>query len=90
MHPADYSQCQSLADHARRIGTQAIRYASVRDPMHRANLALLDPAGFTSTTPVIEQTWHFRYEAGRMTAFAAFPSDQRYTFALTDFGLAAG
>jgi hypothetical protein len=90
MHPLDYGPCQMFADHARRLDTQAIRYASVRDPDHRANLALLDPTGFANALPNIEQTWHFRYEAGLMTSFAAFPSDERYTFALTDFGLAAG
>ncbi len=87
MHPVDYGPCQNFADRARHIDTQAIRYASVRDPAHQPNLALLDPAGFASAAPVIEQTWHFRHEAGRMTALAAFPSDERYSFALTDFGL---
>lgn len=87
MQPLDYGPCQSFADRARRIAAQAIRYASVRDPAHRPNLALLDPAGFASATPTIEQTLHFRCESGRMTAFAAFPSDERYSFALADFGL---
>lgn len=89
MAPTDYSACQDFAARARRIDARAIRYASVRDPAHRANLALLDPAAFASPAPAIEQTWHFRYEAGRMSAFAAFPSIERYAFTFADFGLDA-
>lgn len=84
----DYTACQAIAAAARAIGTQAIRYASVRDPAHGANLALFDPAAFRSKTPRIEQTWHFRFETGRMTAFAALPSAERYSFTFAQFGLA--
>ena len=75
--------CGTRAEHR----PQAIRYASVRDPEHRANIALLDPAAFTASTPVIEQTWHFRYEDRQITAFAAFPSTDRYAFTFDLFGL---
>lgn len=85
--PDDYSACQQLAAQARHIGAQAIRYASVRDPLHRANLALFDPAAFTAPAPRIEQSWHFRYEDARLTAFAAFPSRERYSFTFEQFGL---
>ena len=87
--PGDYSACQDFAAHARGIDAQAIRYASVRDPDHRANIALFDPTAFTVPTPTIEQTWHFRYEAGQITAFAAFPSNERYSFSFGIFGLRA-
>jgi hypothetical protein len=85
--PLDYSACQDFASAARGIDAQAIRYASVRDPAHRANLALLDPTGCAAAAPTIEQTWHFRYEAGQMTAFAAFPSTERFAFTFHQFGL---
>lgn len=85
--PDDYSACQQLAARARHIDAQAIRYASVRDPMRRANLALFDPAIFTAPMPRIEQSWHFRYENARLTAFAAFPSSERYSFTFEQFGL---
>ena len=85
--PNDYGACQQFAAQARAIDTQAIRYASVRDPEHRANLALFDPAAFRSAEPRIEQTWHFRYEAGRITAFAAFPSADTLTFSFEQFDL---
>lgn len=88
MHPADYTACQDFAAQARHIDAQLIRYASVRDPAHRANLALLDPAGFARATPNVEQTWQFRCEAGHMTAYAAMPSNEHLTFSYSDFGLA--
>lgn len=84
--PDDYTACRTLAAHARRIAAQAIRYTSVRDPAGDANLALLDPSGFAAAAPRIEQTWHFRYESGRITAFAAFPSDEYYSFTGAQFG----
>lgn len=87
MDPDDYSASQRFADAARAIDAQSIRYASVRDPGHRANVALLDPACFATAAPQVEQTWHFRYEAGRITAFAAFPSAERYAFSFDEFGL---
>ena len=87
--PDDYTACQNFAANARRIDAQAIRYVSVRDPQHRANLALLDPAAFTASAPTIEQTWHFRYEAGPITAFAAFPSSERFAFTFEMLGLTA-
>lgn len=86
--PDDYSACQAFASRARRIKAQAIRYASVRDPAHRANIALFDPSSFTASAPKIEQTWHFRYENGQMTAFAALPSEERHAFTFSLFGLA--
>ncbi len=85
--PDDYSACQSFARTARAITAQAIRYVSVRDPDRRANIALLDPSAFAAPAPDIRQTWHFRYEGGRMTAYAAFPSDERHVFTAETFGL---
>lgn len=87
MHPGDYSACQAFAADARAIDAQAIRYASVRDPAHRANVALLDPAAFAARVPKIEQTWHFRLERGTMTALAALPSNAHHAFTFEQFGL---
>jgi len=89
MNPHDYSGCQAFASAARSIDAQAIRYASVREPSHRSNVALFDPAAFTSSSPTIEQTWHFRYENRQLTAFAAFPSSERHSFSFDEFGLTA-
>ena len=82
-----YTACQDFARQARGIDAQAIRYVSVRDPAHRANIALFDPSGFKAAAPTIEQTWHFRFEAGEITAFAPFPSSDRYRFVYIQFGL---
>lgn len=85
----DYRACQAFARAARGIAGQAIRYVSVRDPGRRANIALLDPTAFTAAAPDIRQTWHFRFEGGRLTAYAAFPSDERHIFTFEQFGLPA-
>jgi hypothetical protein len=85
--PNDYRPCQALADQARAIGAQAIRYRSVRDPAGGMNLALLDPAGFRDKAPRLDQTWHFRVESGALVALAAFPATEAHKFRFADFGL---
>jgi hypothetical protein len=85
--PDDYGSCQALAARARAMGAQLIRYESVRDPAHRANLALLDPAGFADIAPKIAATYHFRFEGTGLSILAAFPSTERYRFEFADFGL---
>jgi RES domain len=65
MHVTDYSHCQGLADIARAVKIEVIRYASVRDPGHGLNLALLTCNAFVKTQPIDQQTWHIRFsEAG--------------------------
>lgn len=56
----DYAPCQDLAETARAIGVEVIRYASVRDPGNRANLAVLNCRAFRSAAPVERQTWRIR------------------------------
>lgn len=60
----DYSVTQTLADAAHAAHIEVIRYASVRDPQHRACIALLDPQAFRSRRPQRIQTWfvHVRFE----------------------------
>ena len=86
--PTSYAACQELAATARIAETQIIRSTSARDPHARANLAILDPAAFASSQPHYGQTWHLRFEGDRLTAFAAFPSNERIAFSAQDFGLA--
>lgn len=83
----DYRSCQRLAAEARHMDAQMIRYESVRDPDHRANVALLDPAGFADREPQIAATYHFRFEGRGLSVLAAFPSQESYRFAFADFGL---
>lgn len=87
-HPTDYAPCQTLAGEARGIGAQAIRYVSARDSLRGANVALFDPAGFHDRRPRFDESWHFRFEAGRLVAFAAFPSPEIHNFTFEQFGLA--
>ena len=49
MHPADYEPCQQFEEAARAEGIQLIRYASVRDPDHSPNAAILTCEGLCST-----------------------------------------
>lgn len=86
-HPSDYGACQALAAEARNAGVELIRYESVRDPEHRANVAVLDPAAIRSNQPSYRNTWHLKFEGDRLTAFAAFPSNVRYSFTAADFAL---
>lgn len=60
MHLTDYEPCQSLAEMAREIGAEVIRYVSVRDPGHGGNFAVLACGAFRSTAPVERQTWRIR------------------------------
>ena len=73
IHATDYAPCQSLADHAREAGVEAIRYESVRDPGHRANLALLSPAAFAATDPAARETWWVMLRRDRVEALREMP-----------------
>lgn len=59
-HLTAYGPCQDLADTARVIGTEVIRYMSVRDADRRANLAVLSCRAFADAHPVERQTWRIR------------------------------
>lgn len=85
--PSDYTACQDLAASARTAGVALIRTLSVRDPMRRCNVVVLDPVAFASRKAAIRRTWHFRFEHGRLSARAAMPSQDRLVFRPADFGL---
>ena len=85
--PDDYSACQDLAFAARQAGCEIVRSISVRDPEHRCNIVVLDPAAFTEPRPRNARTWHLRVEDGRLIALAAFPGTGRLVFTAEAFGL---
>lgn len=85
--PDDYTGCQDFAALARVIETQALRYESVRDPSALPNVAVFDPATVDGDSLIIERSWHFRFERGRLTTYAAVPSPQQLTFTFKQFGL---
>lgn len=87
-NPDDYTACQDFAQQARQIQTQMIRYESARDPGHPSE-AILDPATLDADSFRIIRSWHFRYERGKLNAYAAVPSPQRLTFTSEQFGFAA-
>lgn len=73
MHPADYAPCQKLADDARAAGIELIRFASVRDPSHRLNVALLTCRAFRDKAPAATQSWRIRLGSGGAQAVCEFP-----------------
>ena len=73
MHPSDYSACQDLADAARAEGIAIIRYASVRDPAHGNNWAVLDCRAITTPEPTQLQTWHYMLRATQVEAVCEMP-----------------
>ena len=72
-HPTDYGPCQDLADAARTVGLEVIRYRSVRDPRRGINLALLSPAAFRKTHPDRAQTWHVFLREAAVQAIREMP-----------------
>ena len=55
--PTDYSACQRFGVVAREAEVEAIRYESVRDPMHGGNVAVLAWSAFARPAPSEAQTW---------------------------------
>jgi hypothetical protein len=72
-HPADYAPCQALADTARDQGIEIVRYASVRDPRHRLNVALLTCRAFASPEPVAQQSWRILLDGNGARALCEMP-----------------
>jgi hypothetical protein len=72
-HPTDYASCLDLADAARAAKIEVIRYESVRDPAHRANIVLLTCLAFAENDLVDRQTWHFHLSAAGIRAACEFP-----------------
>jgi hypothetical protein len=85
--PVDYAACQDLATAARQASIAVIRTCSARDPVRGCNVVVLDPVAFASPRPVIRRTWHLRFEQGRLSALAAFPSQDHFVFTAASFGL---
>jgi hypothetical protein len=64
MHPTRLDECQTLAEAARAANIDVIRYASVRDPKHRINVALLRCRAFAKSAETARQTWRIHLGAG--------------------------
>lgn len=72
-HPTEYAPCQDLADRAREALMEAIRYESVRDFQHGANLALLSPAALDANAPTARETWRMLLRHDRVDAIREMP-----------------
>jgi len=73
-HPTAYGPCQDLADAARAVGGQLLRYQSVRDPEGRANIAVLDCAAFAEPAPTADrQTWRIYLSVSGLLVQREFP-----------------
>ena len=73
MHPVEYEACQALADNARAIDIQVLRYSSVRDPAANTNVALLTCLAFASSEPEARQSWRLRFSAAGAQALREHP-----------------
>jgi hypothetical protein len=71
--PTDYDACQALAEAARAATVDIIRYQSVRDPHHRASLALLSCRVFAKPDVVVRQTWRIHLDAVGARAMCEAP-----------------
>ena len=75
MHVNDYEPCQTLAEIARTAGLDLIKYASVRDPLHRKNIAVLHYRAFAATEPTTRQTWRLLLNSNGARAICEMPSE---------------
>ncbi len=73
MDPGNYEPCQALTDSARAAHVALLRYASVRDPGHGANWALLDCRAITTREPTRQQTWHYMIRPAQIEAVCEMP-----------------
>jgi hypothetical protein len=71
--PVDYVACQDLADIAREVGAEIIRFQSVRDPAGGANLAVLTCGAFRDPAPVSRQSWRIRISSSGAQAIRDHP-----------------
>ena len=71
-HPSDYEPCQQLEEAARAENIQLIRYASVRDPDHKPNAAILTCGAFAAPAPSEHQTWRLWFNKAGVHAICDF------------------
>jgi hypothetical protein len=68
--PSSYVATQALARTSRDAGIAMIRYRSVRDPEHRACVAILTPKAFRQPEPLEQHTWLLKVARARVLAEA--------------------
>ncbi len=73
MHVTRYDECQTLAELARTVGVEVIKYSSVRDPPHRHNIAILSCRAFANAEPNSRQTWRILLGSNGARALCEMP-----------------
>jgi hypothetical protein len=84
--PVSYEATQALARTARSAGVALIRYRSVRDPPHRAAIAVLTPAAFRKSAPLEQQVWLIKVGRAQVLAETNL-GGERLAFAPQELGL---
>lgn len=86
--PASYEATQAFARTAREAGVALIRYRSVRDPEHRAAVAVLTPKAFRKPEPFEQHTWLIKVARAQVLAESNL-GGERLAFAPETLGLRA-
>lgn len=86
--PVSYEATQALGRSAREAGVALIRYRSVRDPEHRAALAVLTPKAFRKPAPLEQHTWLIKVARAQVLAESDL-GRERLAFAPEMLGLPA-
>jgi hypothetical protein len=84
--PVSYAATQALARVAREARIALIRYHSVRDPEHRAALAVLAPKAFRKPVPLEQHTWLIKVGRAQVLAEADL-GRERLAFSPEQLGL---
>ena len=84
--PVSYDATQTLARTAREAGVALIRYRSVRDPQHRAAIAVLTPSAFRKSAPLARQLWLIKVTRAQVLAETDL-GGVRLAFAPEELGL---
>ncbi len=74
MDKTKYDFCQEFANEVRKIQVELIRYSSVRDLEHRANLAVLSCKAFATPQPLDQHTWRVYLNRNEVVAVREFPN----------------
>lgn len=83
MHPTDYGPTQAFARIARDADVGMLLYASVRDPQHGANVAVLRPQAFHRFQPTRAQTWQLVVGEVRVSWLRA--GEEGYSFDVAEW-----
>jgi hypothetical protein len=75
MHVTRYDDCQTFAELARAADIAIIKYASVRDTMHRLNIAILSCRAFATPEPMARQTWRILLGSNGARALCEIPRE---------------